>query len=498
MSSRVSRSLAVLACLVLVFSISVVVIPTTAVATSTSPTATDDAALSGPVMLQLGGNESDGPNVPMPGEQGNESESGNETNESGGDNATDGDGGGAGGNDSRVPLPDEQQNESASADNESGDDEWGGGTTGGGAMDRDQGGTGPSPTQWAVDLLTGLLNILLGELEHVIDLYHEWSVGLPAPGVYDDISSWSDPDGAMWVGAQAGHFTSAVLGMLWVVTDAVYTGTKGPKERRKKWTRQGIATVMILGGYHFFAPFYLHLFNSLAIEIAPSGADFTASFGNMARLGLGLFFGGIVVIISSSSFAAGLLSIIFTDGLVYISYAAWGLIWAAWASSGQARGYGLQGIYTFGALGALALMQALVLDVIFNIPWTGSAGPLAALTGTAVGLAIAYIFLPVVFLRQTVSSAAMAIGTGAALASTQIDSAIENHVIERVEQYREETAFSDSSSRPDESGSSVDGSSTVGSGSSSATGSSASTSESGDAGDEWVEQERDRIDYHYN
>lgn len=497
MVSRFSPLRAVCACLVLVLILSIAAPASAAAGPGLESTILQTE---GPTGDGNGTDGGDGAGIPMPGEQ--ENESTNESTSDGGDADADADAGG--GNDTRIPLPDEQEqeNETAGDGNETNatgaDDQRGGGTTGGGVI----GGFGPSPTEWAVDLLTGLFNILLGELEYAVDLFHEWGVGIPAPGVPTDMSSWSDRSqmSAMWRGAVAGHFTSAAIGLLWLMTQALEASTKGPMERRQQYKRIGIAAVLILGGYHFFAPFPFHLFNEFAMEISPDGADFTGSFGNMARLGLGLFFGAIVVLISAGTFAIGLLSIVVVDALTYSTYALWGLIWAAWASDGQARGYGFQGIFTIGAICALALVQAVILDVIFNIPWDGTAGPIDALLGTAFGLGIAYIYLPWTFLKQTVYAAATAIGTSAALAGSKIDAAIENRIFEREEQYKEEAAY-DSGGQPSGSSSgspsSPDGGG--GGGAMADPGAGGSSHEQpADQVDGMYEDEVDRIDYHYN
>lgn len=322
-----------------------------------------------------------------------------------------------------------------------------GGGGGGGII----GGFGPSPTEWATSLLTGLANAAIESFETGIDRFTEEGIGIPAPGEPDDRSSWTadfsgpietwgDDIGGIWSGAVPAHFVSALFGMIWLLMQFIRAGSKGPKERRSMYERIAVATVMILAGHHLIAPFTLHAFNEFALAIAPDGADFTGSVGDLARLGIGVIFGALLVVISSFTFVLGLVAIELTDALIYIIYGSWGLMWAAWASAGQARAYGQQGVFTLGALLALAPLQALVLYMVFNITWTGDVfDPITVLIGTSAGLAIAFIYLPWTFLKQTVMGAATALGAGAALASTQIDAALDEHVAARVEQYHSES-----------------------------------------------------------
>jgi hypothetical protein len=272
-----------------------------------------------------------------------------------------------------------------------------------------------SPTEWALSMLYGLADRALLEIEASIDMINNTFVGLPAPGELSSPESWHNPTDGWWPGIYFAMGVAQVFGILWLVFQAaVAFSYSSKKKQRAAWKRLGFASVMVLGAT-LFGPLGLHLFGEAATSVVPEGEQFTESFGDFAQFGLGVTLGAILVFIAAKVVALGILAIVSIYVLAHIVLMFWPLMWAAWSSQGQARSYGSTGIYLYGTVCAIALLQAFFLLAMFHIDWMeGPLGPLGGVLGLVGGLLFSLIYFPITLLKQAHIAGAVGLGVAAA------------------------------------------------------------------------------------
>lgn len=297
----------------------------------------------------------------------------------------------------------------------------------------------PDPGEWVIGALEALTDRALEGIQNSINLINDAFVGLPAPGEPTSPATWDDPENGWWPGVYKAMNWSQAIGIIWLTfQSAISFSYNSQSKRRESWKRQGIAWLLVLGST-FFAPLGLHLFGELASDIVPQGAEFTQSFTDFSRFGVGVIFAALLVFLATNVVALGLIAIFMIYVLAHIAVLFWPIMWAAWSSSGQARSYGSMGIYIYGTLLALSLIQAMFLLVMFHIPWDqGPMGPLGGLLGITAGLLFALVYFPIMMLKQAHIAAAVGLGAAAANSADQALKGPKAAVADRVEQKYEQ------------------------------------------------------------
>lgn len=325
-----------------------------------------------------------------------------------------------------------------------------GNATGPGAdQDGDDGGlfgVSLSPKEWVMSAIHGLADRALDEIAASIDVINYVFVGLPAPGEITSPESWHSPDDGWWPGIYYAMYVAQALAIIWLAFQlAVSFAYSSAKKRRAAWKRQGVAWLMVLGTT-LFAPLGLHLFGELAVSIVPEGQQFTAGFGEFSQFGMGVLLGAILVFVATTVVALAILAIVAVYVLAHVVVLFWPFMWAAWASHGQARSYGSTGIYLYGTVCAISVIQAFFLLAMFQIPWLeGPLGPLGGLVGLTAGLLFSLVYFPVMLLKQAHLAGAVGLGVAAANnAGGALDDG-KTAAVEKVEQRYRETWQSTSS-----------------------------------------------------
>lgn len=314
-----------------------------------------------------------------------------------------------------------------------------------------------SPSEWVMSALYGLSDRALDEVAASIDAINYAFVGLPAPGEISSPESWHTPEDGWWPGVYFAMRVAQVLGILWLAFQlAISFGYSSQKKRRASWKRQAVAWVMVLGAT-LFAPLGLHLFGELATSIVPGGQAFTESFGNFAQFGMGVILGAILVFVATSVVALAILAIVAVYVLAHVVVMFWPIMWAAWSSHGQARSYGSTGIYLYGTVCGIAVIQAFFLLAMFHIDWlNGPLGPLGGLVGLTAGLLFSLVYFPIMLLKQAHLAGAVGLGVAAANSAGGVFEGGKSAAVQKVEQrYRETWKSSDSGggqSRPSDVG----------------------------------------------
>ncbi|ELY62627.1 hypothetical protein C492_07810 [Natronococcus jeotgali DSM 18795] len=154
----------------------------------------------------------------------------------------------------------------------------------------------------------------------------------------------------------------------------------------------------------------LHLFAELAAEIYPDGEQFVTPEGAV-RFGLGVFLLAGLLVFKGIVVVAALIAVIAMHLLTYLSILFWPLSWAAWASHGQARAYGSFGLYIFGVLLALSIIQSLILRFLVYLPLGESiAGTAGSIVLIIFGIGFALVYLPWKLLEKAQVAAALKLG----------------------------------------------------------------------------------------
>ncbi len=241
----------------------------------------------------------------------------------------------------------------------------------------------------------------------LINTFHEYILGLPAPGEATDISSWMNAGG--WWTAVYGVYgiMSAIAIALLTPSFMVATDKVDRQERHAYFIELSKAAFFILLGIPVIA-FCLHLGNSLTLAVAPKGLDFIASLAGLKELGVGIIFGFILLMSKGSLVAIGIICTMLIHILVYLVVAFWPIFWAFRVQpQSTMKGFGHMGIALFPLLILMKFVQAGILRFLFEIPYGGGAGAIFKLVATTGGLTIALIALPYATVTKLVPGSAM-------------------------------------------------------------------------------------------
>jgi hypothetical protein len=302
----------------------------------------------------------------------------------------------------------------------------------------------PGPVKAAKDIYRAAVNGLSSAAADFIDGFHWVVLHLPAPGKPTDPTTWF-PDAATPLnasnntvaanGSATANTTVAANGTSgannatgipteppasvnvrgwWQAVWTIYGGlaalvvlpvfvawiygwskeTNTPRER-DQYVRQLACTLgLVLGGV-LLLPFALHLTNELALGIVPDGQAFLQTPGNMAKLGLGLALGGVLLAVESGLVIVALVVLFVEWVLVYLLVAGWPLFAVCLGSGNRyLRPYGESAAVAFASLLVLKLVQAIWLWFLLELPLTWDVSGLMTIGATIVGVLIGFIYLP--------------------------------------------------------------------------------------------------------
>lgn len=272
------------------------------------------------------------------------------------------------------------------------------------------------PAKWVFTALEGVANSFVSGVGAVVDAFQHAVFGIDAPGVPGDISTWGPPEGGLWAGAWALYWSLAGLAIAFLILQAM-RATNAPSEResKQKLAEIGRCAIMVLAGWPV-AIGGLHLADAVAMAFIPEGASFFETPGNTAKLGLGVVL-GVVALIFQSSMVLTAIGVIMVERIILVvAVAGWPVWWALRPSDGgfanAASGIGLSAYV--GVAGAKVVQSALAY-LVFNSEWSFSSvsAPFVDVVGSAVGLGVTFIGIPIVVGRNFIPEAMSILGSPA-------------------------------------------------------------------------------------
>lgn len=282
----------------------------------------------------------------------------------------------------------------------------GGGNSGGGAWGMAKG----VISGGYEDVQSGVSSYVAG----VIDTFNGATLALPAPGEADSPMSWVQvPEDSWWATSQGIYDPLSKLLLPVLGAAGVFALTRGDEQEGREQARKALKCGgWILAG-EILLPLALHGGNILSLGIAPSGAEFMSTPGNVAKLGVGLVLGVGLGTVKIGIVGVGAVVLFVQWFAVHFLYAVWPLLMTARASGVDTlESIGRAGASMFVFLIGLKVLQALLLRFLFGLPMTVDGEGLQTLIATIVGVGIAFIVLPVWGTKKVVPRAVNPVGSG--------------------------------------------------------------------------------------
>lgn len=270
-----------------------------------------------------------------------------------------------------------------------------------------------SPEAWAKDVAKAIAEGLTAGVSAFISTFNRIVFGLPTPGSFDNPESWTNPDNGWWPGVWATYLIFTPIGFFMSIVAGILAMSKSPVERRKRLKEITLAGGMILFGFYLVAG-VLHTANIMAIALAPSANEFVQTPGNITKLGVGVFFGLLLIFVQSAVVLVGIVVLFMQWFLIHVLVALWPFFWGLRALPiDVANPFGQVGIAGLSVLVLLKIFQAAILRFLFLIPWDvgNPETVLFSLIGTVAGLFVATILLPIAALKKAVPAAMVMAGT---------------------------------------------------------------------------------------
>jgi hypothetical protein len=322
----------------------------------------------------------------------------------------------------------------------------------------------PGPVEAAKDIYRAAVNGLSSAAADFIDGFHWVVLHLPAPGTPSAPTTWfsdtatplntststvgangsAGPNTTVSANGSSGTNNSTAIPTeppqkvnvdgWWQAVWTIYGGlaslvvlpvfvawiygwakeTNTPRER-DQYVRQLASTLgLVLGGV-LLLPFALHLTNELALGIVPDGQAFMQTPGNVAKLGMGLALGGVLLVVESGLVIVALVVLFVEWVLVYLLVAGWPLFAVCLGSGNRyLRPYGESAAVAFVSLLVLKLVQAIWLRFLLELPLSWDVSGLMTIGATIVGLLIGFIYLPYYVVTNLLPEFVTTVGGGRA------------------------------------------------------------------------------------
>jgi hypothetical protein len=272
------------------------------------------------------------------------------------------------------------------------------------------------PVDFVLGGLEGIANSLASGAAALLNAFNHVLFGIDAPGVAGDISSWGPPESGLWVGAWALFWTLTPLCLAFLVLQAMRAqGSTSGRDSRAKLAEIAKCAGMILLGWPI-AVGGLHLADAVAMGLVPEGSQLLHTPGNVAKVGLGVVVGVVLIVFQSSMALTAVLVVLLERVVLIFAVAAWPVWWATRPSDGgfsnAVSGIGLS-MYV-GVAGAKVVQSALAY-LVFQSEWSiaGVDAVFVDVLGSAVGLGAAFVGIPVVVGRNFVPEVMTILGTPA-------------------------------------------------------------------------------------
>lgn len=301
----------------------------------------------------------------------------------------------------------------------------GGGGSGGGAGGAGGSAGGPDPPDPPVpefpsaeDIASGaflwIVDVVVGVATSVLAALQKYIFGFHAPGTAGDIASWGPPETGLWVGAWALYWMLAPLALAVLVFQAMRAqgGPAAGRETTQKLAEIAKCAALILAGWPV-AIGGLHLAEAVALAIAPDAATLLSTPGNVAKVGLSAAVVGVLMFLQASAVVTALVVILLEHVIVVAAVAFWPVWWALRPAEGGfaniASGIGLS---MYVGIIAAKLAQAGLARLVIEASWGGGGAGAVVLTliGSAVGVGVTFVGIPVAVGGYFVPEAAMLLG----------------------------------------------------------------------------------------
>lgn len=303
----------------------------------------------------------------------------------------------------------------------------------------------PGPWEWVKGVIRGFVHGVADGASSLIDMFNSIFFGVPAPGSATNIGSWTNPSDGNWGGVWKMYWLNASIMFTLLVIANMWSFSNNDRAMQRSLFRKSIKGMFhILFGFIYLAAL-LHIGDVMATSFAPSGDQLLSTPGNIAKLGLGIVFGGAILFFKSGVIAVAVF-------LVVLFYFTVLLVVAFWPWFITFRLLPIPAFGSFGSLGitilpsivVLRVFQAACLQLLHLMSWDITKGSafVLALVGTAVGLLFVFIGLPAVGYRKILPSAMMMTKPVQAKADKAGDMGRES-VKEKAKEAYEQSRFSD-------------------------------------------------------
>lgn len=288
-------------------------------------------------------------------------------------------------------------------------------------------------------VLDGFANWLFGIIQEPVSVIAGWVVelinGIPAPGDMGNPLTWNpaldanggngggDPAnsisapreqaGGIWNDVYQLWIFSMMISMLillisgsWIIAGA------DPYEKREygiKWITALIMSVLTW----FVAPLILHITRALSLGIAPDAIELST---NIADFGLGILLGLVLILFAFGIFLGAAITLFAEYFLAHFLVGIWPLLWSLRTTNESTlESIGNSGLYAFGLVCVLYVVQAIVLRFTFALDFAASGMSISsgifAFAATMVGLYIGLVRLPRSLLQRALSAGVIGLGT---------------------------------------------------------------------------------------
>lgn len=256
---------------------------------------------------------------------------------------------------------------------------------------------GTATIEWAVDGIAGLFS------------------AMPAPGQYDDPSTWVAPENNLWSTVWDIYQWTWALSIL--ISAAGLTAAfrhDSTYEVRQALKAHFKGFVLAATTFPVCAAI-LHITSRISLAAAPGSEEFLGSIQGVAKLGTGALMAVLGAYFATSVMLVGTAVLAIQYFLVHVTVFMWPLGWVLRPFGGTLRSIGDIPIFLFVFLCALNIAQALLLRFLFAIDWaSGPLGPALGLIVTTVGLGFVLYKLPKELLMQAADATDVQLGVGSA------------------------------------------------------------------------------------
>ena len=200
-----------------------------------------------------------------------------------------------------------------------------------------------------------------------------------------------------------------------------YSNSSSNAVERQKASRKFFrAVIMIIFGLPICIPFAIHTSNQVTLMFAPNTADFFATPGNTAKLGLGVIFGGGVLAVDAGVVVIAVIARIGLNLAVSFLAAAWPALWAATVVPNKTvKSFGERCLISFAVLMLIGPVQGFGLRFLFWLPLDFSVTSIMSVLATIIGLGALFIVFPKRTIQNIVPDSVTIMSSDAKDAATQ-------------------------------------------------------------------------------